>query len=372
MSVHRHSWKVDDNPEKKPTVAIVRYGAFGDLIQTLSVCAQFKKQGYHVTVYCSYPASEVAAKDPNIDVLIPQFPDQVPMQWLGHYWAWLAHKGRHGKPFDKFVNLTEAVETNLLATLGTIKFAWPPKARHITMDFNYLEHKHLIAGVPYEPSFKFHPTEQEAKWWKEERERMRKAGIKKFMLWALAGSSRHHKIYPYIDILWKHVLTHYTEWGVVTAGDGSCAELEANFEGHQKIWKTSGKWTIRQVLTALEDADVVVGPETGVLNAAAFYSMPKVIFLSHSSIENLTRDWVNTTSFYAPYTCCPGRGNNEVVACHRMLPSFEGCLQNKETGSSQCVSEIKPEWVWGYLQQAMNTGVAEPWNPPIIASSEST
>ena len=356
------SWKIDPNPEKKPTVGIVRFGAFGDTVQAASVCASFKKLGYHVTLYCTYPASEIVAFDPSIDKLVVQLQDQVPMNWLGYMWAF------QRKKHDKFVNLTECVEGNFLATAGNIRFEWPPLVRHRVMNFNYLEIQHQLGGVPYEPSFKFHPTAEEAQWAKKEREKMRRAGIEQIVLWALAGSSRTHKLYPHQDSIWKHLFDHYPNAGVVTAGDGSCKDLEAWPHEEPRLWATSGKWNVRQVLTFLDYADVVVGPETGLLSAAAFYPMPKIIFLSHSTVENLTRDWINTTSLWAPGTICPGRGRNEVAACHAMLPDFNGCRRNETHGTAQCVAEILPEWVWLVLQKALVEGSGGTWNPPLLLS----
>jgi ADP-heptose:LPS heptosyltransferase len=372
LSIHRYSWKTDMNPEKKPTVCIVRYGAFGDTIQAASVCAAYKRRGWHVTLMCSYPASEVVALDPNIDEKIVQRVNQVPPAWLGHYWVWMSKKWR-GKGFDKWVNLCESVEVALLAQEGNIRFEWPAAARHQMMNFNYLEWQHILAGIPYEPEFKFHPTEDEKKWVVQERLRMQKAGIQKFILWNLAGSSRSHKLYPHQMVIWDHVFKHYPGWGIVTVGDGSCAELEAGFDGESRLWKTSGKWNIRQVLAMLESADVVFGPETGVMSAAAFYPMPKILLLTHSSVENLSRDWVNTTSIWAPSTVCPGRGMNEAPACHMMHSKFEpGCRRNEEFGTAQCTVEIRPEWVWHHLQAAMRTGSGGKWEPPNSAVPRST
>jgi len=365
MPVRRFSHKDPYNPEKKPRALVVRYGAYGDMAQAASVVAALKKKGYWVILMCSHPSSELVAFDPNVDEFIVQMQNQVPIQWLGHFWIWMEAKWR-GSKIDKWVNLTESVESNLLAMVGNVKFVWEPKARHRLMNFNYLYTQHELAGCtdPFEPSFKFHPTADEIKWRDQERAKMKKAGIEKILMWNLAGSSRTHKLYPHQSVVWQHVLKHYPQWGIVTVGDGSCADLEAGYEGNPKVWRTSGKWSMRQVATMLEAADVVFGPETGVMSMAAFYAMPKICILSHSTVENLTRDWVNTTSIWAPTLNCPGRGNNEVAACHKMLPSFEGCRRNPDFGTAQCCVEVLPEWVWEHLQNAMNTGRGGEWKPP--------
>jgi ADP-heptose:LPS heptosyltransferase len=365
MSTHRFSHRAPVNPEGKPTVCLVRLGAFGDLVQAMSLVAQLKATGYHTTVVCQHPGAAIVLHDPTIDRLVVQTQNQIPIHQLGVFWAWFnAHGAPGGKPYDRWINLTESVEANLLISAGNVKFTWAPAARHRFMNHNYLEHQHLLAGVPYVPSFKFYPTPEEIKWRDQERARMKKHGIDKFIFWALAGSSRTHKVYPHAEAIWAHVLQHYPAWGIVTVGDPSCAVFEQQFDGKPRMWCTSKTWSIRQVLTMLEIADVVVGPETGTMSAAAFYPMPKICFLSHSTIENLTRDWINTTSLYAPSTECPGRGKNEAPACHMMLPTFEGCRRNEQFGVAQCAVEVKPEWCWSVLQACMNTGVAPEWQPP--------
>lgn len=364
MSIHKHSWKDKKNPQGLPTACVVRYGAFGDTVQAMSLVTQLKKEGFHVTLLSQHPSHEVVLHDPNIDRLVVQTINQVPMAQLGYFWQWFERRGAPaGKQFDRWVNLTESIENNLLAIAGNIRFTWPAKARHELMNFNYLEHQHRLAQCEYVPTFKFYSTEEERRWRDQERARMAKAGIEKFVLWPLAGSSRTHKVYPHADAIWAHVLQHYPGWGVLTTGDPTCKELEKGFEGKQRMWLTSGNYTMRQVMLMMEVADVVVGPETGVMSAAAFYPMPKVCLLTHSTVENLTRDWVNTVSIWAPATHCPGRGNNEAPACHKMLATFEGCLQNPQTGVSQCSTETKPEWVWECLQVCMRTGKAPNWSP---------
>jgi ADP-heptose:LPS heptosyltransferase len=331
----------------------------------MSVVTQLHKDGWHVTFICQHPGSDLVTHDPSIDRLVVQTQNQIPIGQLGQFWSWFEQRGAPGgKKFDKWINLTESVESNLLVSAGNVKFVWAPKARHQFMNHNYLEFQHKIGDVPYVPTFKFYPTEAEVRWRNEERARMKKAGIDKFILWALAGSSRTHKVYPYTDGIWEHVIEHYPGWGVLTAGDPSCEELEKKHETRPRMWLTCMRYTMRQVLLMMEIADVVVGPETGTMSAAAFYPMPKIIFLSHSTIENLSRDWVNTSSLWAPKTHCPGRGNNEVAACHKMLPTFEGCRRHETLGVAQCTVEILPEWTWRVLQECMTTGKAPKWEAP--------
>jgi ADP-heptose:LPS heptosyltransferase len=68
--------------------------------------------------------------------------------------------------------------------------------------------------------------------------------------------------------------------------------------------KKSGEWSIRQTLAFIDQADLLVGPETGVMNAAGLHPVKKIVTLSHSSPENLTKHWVNCTSLTPKNTPC--------------------------------------------------------------------
>jgi hypothetical protein len=95
---------------------------------------------------------------------------------------------------------------------------------------------------------------------------------------------------------------------VVFVGGPEAKILEAGWEKEDRVHERCGVWKIRETMAFLDQADLVIGPETGVLNAVACADVPKVCFLSHSSVKNLTRDWVNCTSLFSQDTTCPGRG----------------------------------------------------------------
>lgn len=341
------SHRIRKRPPK--TCGVVRYGAFGDLMQASSVFAGLKRQGYHITLFSSPPGSDVVAHDPNIDAHFLQDKDQVPNAALGAYWAYWRKK------FDKWVNLSESVEGTFLSLAGRTPHEWPPAIRHKHMNFNYLQHQHELAGVPDEIEVKFYPTPEEREWAKATREPMGKTMI----LWQLSGSARMHKAYPYLDEIVARLMISYPEVHVVLTGGPECVELEAGWEKEPRVHCTSGKWTIRQTLAFLEESDVIVGAETGVLNAAACLPQPKVVFLSHSTRNNLTRDWVNTIALSATHVSCPGRGENEAPACHMLHHTWEYCRKGEKKGVAVCMEEINPALAWEAIQQAILTRKAK-------------
>ncbi len=331
---HTYSYK-DPKPEK--TVLVCRFGAYGDLLQASSVLAGLKKQGYHVTLQASLPAADIVSQDPNIDEFMLLDRDQIPNADLGSFWKWQAKK------YTKFVNLSESVEGTWLALPGRTQHEWAPLVRHRAMNFNYLEFQHLLADVPHEPKVRFYATPDEKSWARKQREKMGSYVI----LWTLAGSSVH-KTWAGLDNVLAAVMLNHPGVEVVLCGGPESVILEAGWENEKRVHCTSGKWSIRQTLAFVDQADLLVGPETGVLNSAANLEVPKLVLLSHSSEENLTRDWVHTTSVYGRGTRCKGRDRDEVTACHILHYGWEHCTKT-EDGVAQCQKDISAEEVYYHV-----------------------
>ncbi len=328
---HKQSWK---NKKPKKTAALVRYGAFGDILQTASVAAALKAQGYHVTFYCETRGYEVAKNDPSFDKFYVQDKDQVPNLRLGNFWNWEKAK------YDKWVNLSESVEGTLLALPDRVQNMWPQPMRDKYMNHNYLEFMHDVAGTQYQwfkDGQRFVATEEEIAWAKEEKATNKGVVI----LWPLAGSSIH-KVWPYIDVAFARLL-EVTDATIYTSGDTTTARLEAGWEKEPRMKLRAGKWTIRETLAFAQQADLVVGPETGVLNAVAYdKNVAKIVILSHSSVENLTRDWYKTISLIPMNTAC--------YPCHRMHYTWENCRREPE-GVAACQKDISPDTMWTALCQ---------------------
>jgi ADP-heptose:LPS heptosyltransferase len=183
------------------------------------------------------------------------------------------------------------------------------------------------------------------------------------ILWALAGSSRFHKTWPHMDAVLARLMLEYEGVDVILCGGPETIPLQAGWENEPRIHKMAGQWPMRMTLAMLDHVDLVIGPETGVLNAAADLPLPKVVFLSHSTHENLTRDWKNTTALAAESVICPGRGENEAPACHMMHYTPEHC----RVGSSciaVCQEAINPAGVFQALARKIPRARLRP--PPVI------
>ena len=314
------------NPKQK-TCAVVRYGALGDAIQMSSVLPGIKAEGYRIVAYVVPIGYEALKHDPHIDEFVVQDVDAIPNELLGEFWTYLEKK------YDKFVNLCESVESTLLTMPGNMSFTWSHQMRHKHLNKNYLEFAHDIAGVPMPSRPKFYQTDGEAEWARREYASM--GGI--VIAWVLAGSGIH-KTWPYVDEVMIDVMTRNPEVRIAFLGGADDSILEAGWEKEPRVFRRCGAWHIRQTLSFAKTADLVIGPETGILNAVAIEPVDKIVLLSHSSKENLTRDWVNTTSLTPRNTSC--------YPCHKLHQNKDGfkyCRESHIKGIAACQADIPPQ-----------------------------
>jgi ADP-heptose:LPS heptosyltransferase/predicted SAM-dependent methyltransferase len=320
---------------KEKSLLLIRYGAFGDLIQASSVAAGLKAEGWHVTLNTTPRGMSTVEHDPNIDAFIIQDEGQVPNEALGPYWDEM------GKRYDRTVNLCEGVEATLLTLPGSLHDKHSDAVRRKLYGKNYLERQHDIAGLPHVFKPAFYPTDEEV---------ARVDGILAdlpgpVVLWILGGSSPH-KIWPHTPPAIVRMLYRHPTATVILAGEAKHKDLEVQvqdsaklfFGSAQRIIRTAGEWPIRGTMALAQRVDLVVGPETGVLNAVSHIeSVAKVVFLSHSSEENLTKHWPNTRVLK------PVEGSTPCHPCHRLHFNFDRCHQDKVTGAALCQANITVE-----------------------------
>lgn len=334
------------NPGGKKRVLIGRYGAIGDQIMTSSILPGLKAQGYHIT-YMTQPISqEVLLHDPNIDEWYIQDKDACPNEQLGPFWDTIAQR------YDRFINLSESIEGGLLTLPGRLQHQYPTAVRQkLFSSVNYLERTHDIAGVPLDFACKFYATEQEMKWARA----LKRAWGGPVVTWAINGSSPH-KVYPFAPIVVRWLLER-TPLHVCLLSDPGIGKVlqdaiverleEEGVEMSRLHPMGGGTWSIRQALTFCQVSDCVVGPETGPLNSVCFEPMPKVIYLSHSSAENLTKYWKNTTVLEPDVKDAP------CFPCMRLHYNWDHCHQHPETHAALCATSIKPEALFEAIALAM-------------------
>jgi ADP-heptose:LPS heptosyltransferase len=327
------------SPQK--TACVCRFGGFGDMLQAAVVFPQLKAQGYHVTVMTTPKGQDVLRHDPHVDDWYIVDQDQVPNGELTAFWAEQARR------FDRFVNLSESIEGYLLALPGRPNHAWPQAVRHKRMNLNYHEWTAELAEVEFKPCRLFYPTPG------EQTTALLRVGPKvprgfrdqdRFnVLWALAGSSIH-KFTPHQDAVIARMLLDMPEAHIFLVGDEVCKLLEQGWEMEPRVVCLSGGLSIRETLALAQQVDLVIGPETGVLNAVGMEKTPhKVLLLSHSSANNLSKHWQNVQAL-APEDC-------PCHPCHRLHYSTEFCRIDEASGAALCALHIGPHAIYEAAQK---------------------
>lgn len=306
---------------KGKTACVVRFGGFGDMLQTASILPQLKAQGYHITVMTTPGGRNIIEHDPNVDDWYMLDQDQVPNHELSDFFL------AQSTEFDRFVNLCESIEGTLLALPGRPNHQWSKEARHKMMNRNYHEWTAELAGVQFKPCRLFYATEEEEAWARET------VNPDEFtIMWALAGSSVH-KFSPWQDAVVARIMLDMPEARVIFTGDDLCRILEVGWENEKRVTPLSGEISIRKSLALAQAVPCVIGPETGILNAVAFdANVSKVVMLSHSSEHNLTKHFVKTQTL-APKDC-------DCFPCHRLHYGNEFCHTDEETGAAMCAKKI--------------------------------
>lgn len=319
----------------KKTLGVVRLGAYGDALWITPLLEHWRSEGWHITLYTQPQGETMLSADPNIDRIIVQphglfeFGDgRLTSMWQTAYWL------HEEKKYDRFVNLIGAVERRLLPHSSDGDFYLPVEQRRRVMGRNYLEALHEWAGVPFDPKsvrVKFRPTSDELAWASEER-----AKIDGPLVLINPGGTSVPKWWPYAQELADRLAAERVHSLIV--GDLRFAK----FRAAGKYGRVIGTdWPIRKLLTLGAFADAVVGTESALVNAVAFEAPLKIVLLSHSTHENLTRDWLNTIAVMPEGLAC--------YPCHRIHADMTHCTLNPEAQAAACQAAASAELVLSHL-----------------------
>jgi ADP-heptose:LPS heptosyltransferase len=331
---------------------VARFGGIGDHLIASSVLPGLKKRYGHVEVLSQEPQHVVFINNPYMDKLSVHRREDLDQNTAAN-WHWI-----RAKEFEFYINLSHSIETSLVffgpeaGPAAQYQFQWPQEARRKIANKSYLELVHDIALVPYdEIAPNFFPTEDEVS--EAQATKQRLGG--RFIVWALRGS-RIDKAYPYAPLTIARLIQ---ETGRPVVLLGAARDLELAIAIHHDLIEITGdpaglkeaisgnNGTIRRTLALAQQADLVIGPDTGVLWACAMRGMPKIVLLSHASPENITKHWLNTTSLHAD------AGRVDCWPCHRLHSSWATCRPNSDKTAAACMSDISVQTVVQAALQAL-------------------
>lgn len=351
-------------PRKKKTDAealVIRYGALGDTCWMTPVLSKLHSDGYYVVVNTTKKGAEILKNNPNVDEFIVHSSHKdVPYEELDRYWRLL------GRKFEKVVNLTKSCEGSLIKVEGSREFNWPKEKRHAECNYNFQDRQMELAGYPDAkgciPELYFTDIEDALA------ETFVEAHKNKFViLWSLSGSG-FHKTYPWSEYVAGELVQQFADIEIITVGDDDCKILE--WQNPRTINK-SGVYTVRQSFLLTKHADLVIGADTGLLNAASAFDTPKIVFLSTNTEENLCKYWKNTTALWNEECSCH--------PCHKLIYS-NTCPKGKYNVAPECMEGIDPkdvlEAIMKYYKQWKDKQLADRnkqrWCAFTIADSDLT
>ncbi|TRZ49816.1 MAG: methyltransferase domain-containing protein [Dehalococcoidia bacterium] len=313
---------------------VIRCGALGDTIWVTPVFRKLKEECYHTVMCCTDYNAQVLKCNPNIDeYIIHHEATDIPYRELPNYWQDLA------EGFEKVINLTQSIEGVLVKCEGSDEYTWPKEKRHAECNVNYVDRTMEIAGYPGMKGEKcelfFSDIEEElAKMYRHARE------DKFIVLWGMSGSG-FYKTYPWAEyVATEFALAHKDDVHIITVGDESCKILEWQ---NQVTANKCGVFTVRQSFIMTKYADLVVGPDTGILNAAGCYDTPKILLLSAASEENICKYWENVTPLSS--------GECECQPCHKLIYS-NSCPKGTIAGiAPKCMEHLRPEDVLAAMEK---------------------
>lgn len=307
---------------------VSRYGAIGDFIIMTPVLSHLKRAGYHITMDTVPMGRLILKHNPYIDAWIDHDISIPPDRLTGHF-------EELSKGYDLHVNLCESLEGTLLKVHWRDDFKKTKEELHAECNVNYYDKALEIAGFPEIKGLngELYFSHDELAW---ARKFLNKLGGY-VVLWSLSGSSIH-KAYPYTEEVANKFLAMHRDAVIVTVGDNLCHLLEWE---HPRVIKKAGLLPIRKSLALTKYVNCVIGCETGILNAAACFDTPKVVLLSHSSEENLTKHWKNCISLSSGQDCQP---------CHKLHYTADYCEIDFQTLASKCMKDIPAERVLNALE----------------------
>lgn len=337
---------------------ISRLGGVGDNLIAASVLRPLKTLGYKTEVITTDKDTHtVFQNNPFIDKLTLKGEKDIPGG--GDWTKWFTARANE---YELFANLSHSCEYRHALFPDQTQFWWPQDYRRKLCAGSYLETVHDILGVPHEFGPLFFPTEDELV--RATRTRDEQIGGS-YIAWAISGS-RLDKVYPYAAMAIARIIKELDK-AVVMIGVGDkqfqMAEQISDHVGRQNGSKKGlhlalspqnadpggyQHWSIRRSLTQAQLAELVVTPDTGVAWAVAMEEVPKILTLSHASLENITKHWVNTVTLHADpdrVPCWP---------CHRLHNDESTCVPNKDGGhAAACISDINVETILTEVELAL-------------------
>lgn len=300
---------------------------------------RLSQDNFKITYNTGERGAPIIKNCPYIDSLLPH-DENIPNEQLGPHWEKIS------KGFDKFINLSESIEKKFLFVKRDKEYSLPVEERRkLSGSANYYKYTLELGGYTdvENPRPELFPSIAERKWCLDFRLRHRDDFL---IMWNLSGSAPH-KAWMQAEDCAMMLFENYDDIQTITTGGEVSRLLEWE---HPRNLKRCGEdgWNVRTSMLMCNYVDLVISPESGILNAAGCYETPKIGLLTHSNKQNLTSTFLNDYSIQADIPCSP---------CHRMIyPETlkESCPLAKDSQGelpyAACATAFDPKKVFKIIE----------------------
>jgi len=308
---------------------VVRHGGLGDAIMASCVLPYIKKDGYEIIFHGNQRGEEVLRYNPHIDEWWMYEDGSIPIDDVPDYYKKIA------RDFDETVILTGVIENQFLVSLGHPEYLTSIEERREKIgNRNYYDaHVEVLGYKPNKPMAEIYFSKEETakgKTWKRKNKKFFK------IVWVLIGSSVQ-KIYRYFEPVVRTFLGKHENVKIFTVGAYESKLLTFNHERVVNTMSSPLELSFRDSMLLTKYADLVIGPETGILAAAGCFKTPKICLLSHAGKNALTKYWQNDYSFQAPCSCSP------CYFLHKWTKVWKEVCQISELGLPACTEHDPQE-----------------------------
>lgn len=313
---------------------VIRIAAFGDAIIVTPVFRLLSEAGYSVTFHTSKGGMDVTRHNPYIKEWSLHDASVPPDERLTAYFDELS------KGYDRVINLCESIEGTLAKVPWRDDFKQSQAELHAQCNKNFYDYTLEVAGFGdvkgLNGELYFSALEERLA-----RDIRRKYRGKFLILWSLSGSAVH-KAYPFSEQVARAILDKYDDVQIITVGDSLCGLIDWV---HPRTKNYSSTWNIRKSLIMTKYANLVIGPDTGVMHGSGCFDTPKILMLSSNTEENLSKYWHNCTNLVPPVDCHP---------CHKLHYGTDHCELDVDLQAPICTSKLPKESLYNAIDMRYN------------------
>ncbi len=294
---------------------ISRYAAYGDILHMSMLPRLLKENGYDIVdVETNYKGYQLLCENPFIDNLIFFEPTNNLALYsdrgrLQKHWDIIS------KGYDKFVNLFETLESDILSSEFQASYYMHPKNRKSFAEINYYDKAIIDAGYPelvgkYRGEVYYTDKENEivARW-------MNKYEDKFSIIVNLSGTTIHKKMI-FAPELVHRILDKYEDVHVILTGDKSCLDMVDEIGESDRITSICGNFPFRQALLITQFVNLAISMESGFGVGANMWEVPTIQLMTAASLVNHPNGCKNDHSLQSPAYCSPcNKGPYKFIGC---------------------------------------------------------